>query len=76
MFRPCFLTLLTLSAPLAAAPLSYNREVRPVLSDNCFACHGPDKNNRKADLRLDQPGEKGCRRRSHTRSFRQRRRTF
>jgi hypothetical protein len=57
MFRPCFLTLLTLSAPLAAAPLSYNREVRPVLSDNCFACHGPDKNNRKADLRLDQPGE-------------------
>jgi len=57
MFRPCFLPLLMLAVPLAAAPLSYNRDVRPVLSDNCFACHGPDKNNRKAGLRLDQPGE-------------------
>ncbi len=33
--------------------ISYNRDVRPILSDKCFACHGPDANKRKAGLRLD-----------------------
>jgi hypothetical protein len=33
--------------------ISYNFHVRPILSDKCFACHGPDANKRKADLRLD-----------------------
>src|SRR2546427_3685036 len=33
--------------------LRYNHDIRPILSDNCFFCHGPDKNKRKAKLRLD-----------------------
>ena len=37
----------------AAEPLSYNRDIRPILSENCFACHGPDKASREAKLRLD-----------------------
>ncbi len=35
--------------------LDYNIDVRPVLSDRCWSCHGPDERARKADLRLDQP---------------------
>jgi hypothetical protein len=38
----------------AADKIIYNRDIRPILADNCFACHGPDNNARKADLRLDQ----------------------
>ena len=39
--------------PLAAAPLDFARDIRPLLSDACYNCHGPDAKARKGDLRLD-----------------------
>ena len=38
----------------AAENLSFNRDIRPLLSDNCFQCHGPDAESRESELRLDQ----------------------
>src|SRR5688500_12106965 len=36
-----------------SAKIQFNRDVRPILSETCFTCHGPDKSHRKAGLRLD-----------------------
>ncbi len=40
---------------MAGDAISFQRDIRPLLSDHCFACHGPDENKREAELRLDQP---------------------
>jgi hypothetical protein len=53
------LVLLTLSAARSESadppvrPVDFNRDIRPILADSCFACHGPDKNKRKAKLHFD-----------------------
>src|SRR6478672_365838 len=39
--------------PPSSGKVDYNRDIRPVLSDNCYNCHGPDEKERKAKLRLD-----------------------
>jgi len=48
-----FVALLAAQVQSAEEKIRFNRDIRPILSDNCFFCHGPDEKKRSAELRLD-----------------------
>ncbi len=52
---PAVAVVFLVALPLYAgeSPVDFTRQVRPLLSDRCFACHGPDAEARESDLRLD-----------------------
>ena len=49
----CFFGINPIIRNTNAETIKFNRDIRPILADNCWSCHGPDKGNRKAKLRLD-----------------------
>ena len=55
--RILFLALAAMAAMVQADDINFNRDIRPILSDKCFYCHGPDSGHRQADLRLDMEAD-------------------
>ena len=54
------LVLIPGSGGTVAEDISFDRDIRPLLSNRCFACHGPDAESRQADLRLDKPNSESA----------------
>ena len=52
-FILCLSISIVLPSPAAEKPISYNRDIQPILAEACFNCHGQDANSRKGKLRLD-----------------------
>src|SRR5258708_26615889 len=50
----CSCLLVACGAAHAGDKIEFDRDIRPILAENCFPCHGPDENKRKAKLRLDR----------------------
>src|SRR5437763_17142740 len=52
---PCVAVLAAVLTPALcrAQEVEFNRDIRPIFSDKCYTCHGPDKSNRKSKLRFD-----------------------
>lgn len=57
MLTRCLIALFIASVVSHAQTVDFLRDIRPLLSDNCFACHGPDSSSRFAGIRLDNPGD-------------------
>jgi hypothetical protein len=53
LLAACLVACTSLEVQSEELPVSFGRDVRPILSENCFACHGPDADARQAELRLD-----------------------
>ena len=53
LYRLSIFLIITSSSLLRSEEIEFNRDIRPLLTDRCFSCHGPDERARKAKLRLD-----------------------
>jgi len=50
-------SVVPLASRAGQSDVDFNRDIRPIFSENCYACHGPDQNKRKAGLRFDRKDE-------------------